>query len=537
MGRIVTLETAQKLKQGSQERDWAYNGLDTTGTREIADTLLPRLNERQALVYGFERALQAPAMAMMMRGVNVDKTKRDAMLAAAKRDRAKAERAIAKMPQVTEVWDAVELETGICSATFGKRHKWPRGVPDHERSCERCGVARQKPKPFSANSATQRAHLFYDLHKVPPVKNKQQKISTDGDSLDKIKRMPKFKYLAPLIEQIQIVVDMKKQEGALGAKLNPQGRYMSSFNIGAAWTGRQSSSKNPFQEGGNLQNVAPKHRRVFIPDYGMDIGYADYMQGESNLVAHLSGDVKYIEAHAIGDVHTYVTRYIWPELPWTGDLKKDKLIAKQNPPWDQAEGHDYRFQCKRIQHGSNYGLSPFGIAMIAQIPLKEAQKAYEAYMTEFDGIPAWQKWVRLQVAEHNPLVNPLGREVTLFGRPWDPHTQKQGLAFLPQSALADIMNIAMWRVWNEQDPEQLQLLAQVHDALLFQYPKGELANVRRMLQLMSIPVPVTDIHGITRIMRIGVEAAVGRNWGHAGPDNPYGIAEKPIEQYLLENPL
>lgn len=99
------------------------------------------------------------------------------------------------------------------------------------------------------------------------------------------------------------------------------------------------------------------------------------------------------------------------------------------------------------------------------------------------------------------------------------------------------MNIALWRVWNELDPKRLELLAQVHDALLFQFPSGNLETVRRMLQLMSIPVPITDIRGITRTMRIGVEAAVGKNWGHKQDDNPYGIDEKPIEDYLREHPL
>lgn len=534
MGRIVTLQEAQLLT--GQLRDWAYNTLDVTGTREAGDTLLPQLTGNHERIYRFERALQAPAMSMMLRGVRVDQQKRNEMVGLLKQELARDEKKIAKLSEVTEVWDGTEKETGICPAEFGKHHKWPRGMPDGPgRLCERCGAPRIKPLAFNANSATQRAHLFYDLHKVEPEKNKDGEITTDGDALERIGR--KYPRLLNLTSSIEGVIDKKKQLGALAAKLTPDGRYPSSFNVGAAWTGRFSSSKNPFQLGGNLQNVAPRHRRVFIADPGMDMFYADYMQGESNIVAHLSGDEKYLEAHRLGDVHTYVTRYIWPDLPWTGDLAKDKKIAKQLPPWDQAEGHDYRFQCKRIQHGSNYGLTPFGISMIAKIPLSEAKLAYERYMTEFDGIPAWHNWVYARVHEHQPLINPLGREITLFGRSWDKHTKRQGLAFLPQSTLADIEDIALWQVWNYLEQEGVYELAQVHDAILGQYPRGDLSKVRDVLGLMSIPVPVVDIYNKTRMMTIGVEAAVGRNWGHKGKDNPYGIDEAPIAEYLNEHPL
>lgn len=530
----LSLEEAKALPQG-QMKDWAYNALDCTGTREVFDVLKPHLTPATAKTYSFEKALQGPAMSMMLRGVRIDRVKRDQMITELKRELVKDEKGISNIEAITNVWDGTELETGFCPADFGKRHKWPKGEPDETRHCAKCGVARQKVKPFEANSSAQSQHLFYDLLGIPPMENKKGDVSTDDDVLNRIGK--KYPALRIITDAILAVRDKNKQLGSLSARLSSAGRYPSSFNVGAAWTGRFSSSKNPYGLGGNLQNVAPRHRRVFIADPGMEIGYADYMQGESNIVAHLSGDPKYIEAHRLGDVHTYVTRYIWPELPWTGDLKLDKKIAKQNPPWDLAEGHDYRFQCKRIQHGSNYGLTPFGISMIAEIPLAAAKNAYERYMSEFDYIPAWQDWVRGQVHDHRPLVNPLGRTISLFGRSWDKGTWRQGLAFLPQSLLADINDIALIRAWLVLEEEGLQLLAQVHDALLHQYPAGDYALERRLLQLMRIPIPVTDFQGTTRIMTIGVETATGKNWGHVSKDNPYGIDEAPMEKYLHANPI
>lgn len=532
---IVTLQQAQHLGP-SQLKDYAYNALDCTGTREVADVLLPRLQPHHQRIYAFERALQKPALSMSLRGVRVDVQKRNDMVAGLKREMRAVEKRISKMPLIVEKWDGVEKETGFCLQNGGKRHKWPRGMPDTpEKQCLLCGARRLTPSPFNANSSTQRAHFFYDIMGCEEEHDKKGAVTTGSDAIERIaKKNPQLKEVC---DAITTIIDLAKQLGALSAPLSSTNRYPSSFNVGGGWTGRFSSSKSPYRQGGNMQNVAPRHRGVFIADPGMEFFYADYMQGESNLVAHLSGDERYIEAHALGDVHTYVTRYIWPELPWTGDLALDKRIAKQNPPWDLAEGHDYRFQCKRIQHGSNYGLTPFGIAMIAKIPLAQAKLAYERYFTEFDGIPAWHGYIRNRVVNMLPIVNPLGREIILFGRPWDKHTFRQGLAFQPQSGLADIMDIALYRIWEQLEEYKVWLLAQVHDAALGEYPRGELELVRQVLRLMQVPVPVTDIHGVTRTMTIGVEAAVGRNWGHISKENPYGIDEAPIAAYLREHPL
>lgn len=526
MGKVITLQQAQQLPPGSQERFWAYNALDATGTREVFDTLFPLLTPATARTYAFERALQAPAMSITARGTLVNTVKRGELITKAKRELRVEENKIAKMPGIADVWDGMEIESGLCPHSTRKdhRHKWPRGIPDGpEKRCEFCGTSRMKPVAFSASSEHQAKHLLYGIHKIPPMLDKKGKVSTDKDILDRIgHKYPEVKHIT---DAIRTVKDRVKQLGTLQSRLSSANRWHSSVNVGAAWTGRFSSSKSAFGIGGNMQNIAPKHRQIFIPDPGMGMGYADYMRGESHLVSYFSGDERYIEAHD-GDTHTFVTRLLWPELPWTGDMALDKKVAKQNPPWDLAEGHDYRFQAKRIQHGGNYGLTPYGIAMIAHIPLVEAKRAYENYMTTFPFVPAWQGWVGTEVENGRPLVNPLGRTVRLFGRPWDKHTVRQGLSFLPQSTLADIENIALWRVWRYMEEKGLELLAQVHDAILHQVVLEKMQELEQeMLALMSIPVPIRDYRGNVRVLTIGVEAAIGMNWGHKSEDNPHGIME------------
>lgn len=517
MAKILTLSEAQNLPPG-QLKDWAYNALDTTGTREVADTLLPLLVPSTQHIYNFERALQNPAFSMMMKGVRIDTIKRAELVGQLKKELAREIKAISTMKGIVDVWDGRTLETGWCPEELGKRHKWPKGVPDEDRKCERCHTPRIVSKPFEPNSTAQVFHLIYDLHKIPKMKNKKGEYSVDDDVLERLGH--KYSSIQHITEAIRDVRDKTKQLGSLNAKLTPNNRYHSSFNVGAAWTGRFSSSKNPYMMGGNLQNWAERHRITLIPDEGMELAYLDLKQAESNVVAHVSQDIAYIEAHRIGDVHTFVARLVWPELKWTGDLKQDKKIAKVNPQWDLAPGHDFRFQAKRIQHGSNFGLTPQGISMIAHIPLIEAKKAQANYFMAFPKIRVWQEQQAIKIRNHEHLTNRLGRTILLFGRPWDPHTIKQGLAFDPQSSVADILDLAMLRMWWDMDPMQIELLAQVHDALLLQFQRGRLDILKQAISYMQIPIPV---HG--RTMIIQPEIAVGMNWGKRSEDNPIGIEE------------
>ncbi len=503
-------------------QDWAYNAGDVMGTLEIAETLLPRLGPEQARTYAFHRALQAPAMAMMLQGVAVDEALCSKRVKDLRLELHRISRQIDKLPLMERIWDGQVKVTGLCDANEGKRHKWPRGVPDTpERKCERCGVSRFEHDPFLPSSVKQKKHLFYDLFGCQPVYNKLHEISTDKEAMQKIgRKYPQYKPITDLVAAYQ---DTQKQIGFLKAPRTPDGRYASTFNIAAAWTSRQSSSKSPFREGGNLQNVAEKNRDIFIADPGYWLFYADLEQAESNVVAHLAGDPAYIDAHLKGDPHTFVARLVFPQFAWTGDLEKDKAIAKNTMmDWDTAPGHDIRFQSKRIQHGSNFGLTPPGIALIAHIPQHAAFTMYKKYHGNFPGIKHWQNKERAAIKAHEPLFNPLGYRVKLFGRPDDEHTIKQGLSMKPQSTVAHIINIAMWRVYNEM-PGRAILLAQVHDALLGMVKIGDYEALKQVVDLMSLPFDVVGADGVTRRMTIGTEIAVGCNWGKKSPSNPKGL--------------
>jgi DNA polymerase-1 len=414
-----------------------------------------------------------------------------------------------------EGWDAQSKVTGLCPAPpLGKHHKWPRKVADTpEKRCERCGQRRMVREPFNPVSHHQCAHLFHDLLGLPREQNKKREWSVDDEVLERLEwKHPKHKALFGLVRDAR---NVGKQLGFLKSRQTPDGRMPSSFNVAAAWTSRFSSSKNPYGLGTNLQNISEKLRYIFIADPGKELFYADLERAESLVVAFVSGDGGYIEAHN-GDTHTLVASLLWPELPWTGEPKADKAVAEALPEWDQAPGHNFRFQAKRIQHGSNFGLQPKGIARIAHIPEVQARNAQGRYFEAFPGIKTWQGEMRRMVEAQEPIVNPFGFEVSLFGRPWDDHTWRQGLSLVPQSTVAHVLNLGLLRVWRDLDlPEEAlaQLMAQVHDAILGQWPKERrLEAARAVKERMLIPFQVRGFDGKVRVCTIPVEIMAGANW-------------------------
>ena len=98
----------------------------------------------------------------------------------------------------------------------------------------------------------------------------------------------------------------------------------------------------------------------------------------------------------------------------------------------------------------------------------------------------------------------MGRK--FFSRPDDDSTLREGIAFIPQSMVGQLLNLALWRVWKSDLP--IQLLGQIHDAIVLQYDEGiEDTIVPRILDLMSTPL---SAHG--RTMVIPSDAMTGWNW-------------------------
>lgn len=475
------------LAQGQwhPSNDQIYNGLDCCVTLEVFEEISSLRNAPPA-TYDFARALQAPALEMMMRGFKVDTyAVREAIHHPDHGLKAK----IAALQQT--------LQT-LANAVWGKE--------------------------LNPASPKQMLEFFYGAMRLPEqwksVKG-VRKLSMDRETLEKLEI---YFHARPLISTILAIRDLAKQQSVLETEIDPDSRMRTSYNIAGTTTGRWSSSANAFGSGTNLQNLPPRLRYVFVADPGYKICGIDLEQAESREVGWMLGvlfnDWTYLDSCVQGDLHTTTCRLIWPGLGWTGEAKADRAIAEQNFYRD----YSFRDMSKRGGHGSNYMGTPFTMARHLKVPVKLMVDFQAAYYEAYP-ITRWHRWVAQQLQTTQKLTTVFGRERHFFGRPNDDTTLREAIAYGPQSATGDRLNLALWRVWKYMGT-RVQLLAQVHDALYFQYPEtldpGPI--IAEALSLIRTPLSHTMPDGTLRSYDVPGEAKIGWNWGNFDTrKNPDGL--------------
>ena len=225
----------------------------------------------------------------------------------------------------------------------------------------------------------------------------------------------------------------------------------------------------------------------------------------------------YLDACEAADLHTTVCKIVWPELPWTSDERKNRELCDDRAnPFHHSYTH--RDCAKRTGHGVNYlGLS--NVAKATGIPLATLEWFRSRYFAAFPCIPEWHKWVRAQLKGPHQITTLMGRRRYFYGRYDDDNTVREAVAYEPQSVTADIVNTGLLNVWRANLPG-VQILAQVHDSILIQYPEDlERDIIPQVLSLMRVPINLSR----GRTFVIPCEAKVGYNWGDQAGDNPDGL--------------
>lgn len=444
---------------------WVYNGLDCCITREVLDAIEPQLDDVTRATYEFSKALQAPVLDMRMRGVRVDDEWRRDSIERYSRDMRSIEGNLNRL-----------LEEGI-----GYSINW--------------------------NSPAQLKKLLYEVLQLPVQKKRNSKgeyaPTVDRDALEKLET---YFNAQPIILHILALRDINKKIGVLRTSVDTDGRARTSYNIAGTTSGRFSSSLSDFDTGGNLQNIEERLRRPFVADPGYKFAYIDLEQAESRLVGaiewNLFGDGRYLDACESGDLHTSVCRLAWTNLPWTGNLKQDREIAEQ-PFYRQ---HSYRHMAKVLGHGTNYRGTPFTMAKHTKLERSLIAEFQARYFMAFPAHQRWHMAVAAQLISQGYLVTLTGRRRWFFGRRDDDTTIREAVAYDPQGSVGDILNRGMLQVWRLNI---CQLLMQIHDAILVQYPEDqEDVIVPQLIEAIKVPIPLA--HGRTLI--IPSEAQVGWNW-------------------------
>jgi hypothetical protein len=265
---------------------------------------------------------------------------------------------------------------------------------------------------------------------------------------------------------------------------------------------------------------------MFVADPGKKLCGIDLEQAESREVGWLHGtlfgDWRYLDACYAGDLHTTTAKLVWPKLGWTGNSRKDRALA--DCPFYRE--FSYRDMSKRGGHGTSYFGTAFTMARHLKVPTSVMRDFQDSFFTAYPAMSKWHQWTAVQLQTVQKLTTLFGRERHFFGRPGDDTTLREAIAFMPQSATADRMNLVLWRMWHHFG-NRIQLLAQVHDAVYFQYDEqdNEEELINAALGLFDIPIT----HSGHKLVVPG-EAKIGWNWASEDPQckvysdgNPEGL--------------
>lgn len=459
-----------------------YCGLDTCVTLEVHGEIGKELRESNDPsprdIYSFERAMQAPALEMMSRGFKVDPYERRAAIESLQK----------RLIRVNSILQK------YADAIWGK--------------------------PLNPNSPDQLKKFFYydpEGMQLPEVFlgfKGVRRVTTNREALEKLSA---YFYAVPIINAILACKDLSKKISVLQSEVDSDGRLRTSYNVAGTETGRWSSSGNVWGGGTNLQNITLELRRVFESDPGWKLCNSDLQQAESWIVGLLVwatvGDPSYLLACASGDLHTTVAKLVWPSV--TSQVGKPGGPANDREAVEQIFYRQFSFRdmAKRGGHATNYYGTPRTVARHLKVEERVIADFQAAYFGAFPGIPKWHRWVAHQIGLHQCLTTPLGRRRHFFGRPGDDATLREAIAFCPQSVVGDLLNLALWRLW--KFVPEIQLLAQVHDSIVFQYPEGMTeAILPKILQLMQIPISTENASGERKEIIIPAECMIGWNWAY-----------------------
>ena len=348
---------------------------------------------------------------------------------------------------------------------------------------------------FNINSPKQLGEILFDRMGLPGGKKTKTGYSTAADVLEKLASDVPF--VSKVLEYRGLTKLKSTYADALASFIQEDGRIHTVFHQTITATGRLSSS-NP-----NLQNIPMRTeegrliRKVFVPKEGTVFTDADYSQIELRILAHMSDDKELIDAYHTGkDIHAITASKVF-HVPF----EEVTPLMRRN--------------AKAVNFGIVYGISAFGLGNDLSISRSEAAEYMQHYFETYPGVKAYQEKTVAEAKEK-------GYTVTLFGRR-RPMPELKSSNFMQRSfgervamnapiqgTAADIMKIAMIRVWRRLKREKLasQVILQIHDELLIETLEAEREIVCQILKeemekAANLAVPLT------------VEAHEGSDWYEA----------------------
>ena len=364
---------------------------------------------------------------------------------------------------------------------------------------------------FLIQSPQQLGRILFEKMKLTPQKKTRGKtaFSTDVEVLQALEQE------SPIAAKVLEYRSMGKLKStyvdALLKLADPAtGRVHTTFLQSVAATGRLSS-RDP-----NLQNIPVRGelggqiRQAFVPNAGHVFLSADYSQMELRILAHFSEDPALLKAFQDGiDIHRQTAAVVFGIHP--------ELVSS-----------DMRRQAKVVNFGIIYGMSGFGLAKQLKVNNRMANEFIQRYFAKYSRVKAYLEETLQQAREQGWVTTLMGRrrqtpQINSSNRIVRQEAERSAINTPLQGTAADIIKAAMLEVESAMQGANLsgKMLLQIHDELLFEVPRAELADTVRLVRRV--------MEGVVRLkVPLTVDLRVGESWGEM---NFYAQAAQIGNQY------
>ncbi|MCF7926936.1 MAG: DNA polymerase I [Candidatus Izimaplasma sp.] len=334
---------------------------------------------------------------------------------------------------------------------------------------------------FNVSSPKQLGHILFEKLELSSGKKTKTGFSTAASVLEKIKDEH------PIIEKVLSYRTYTKIHSTyiegMRSSIYDDGKIHTIYRQAFTSTGRLSSIEP------NLQNIPIRYeigrriRKIFVPSKaGNKLLASDYSQIELRVLAHMAEEKELIKSYKEDkDIHTITAQKIF-----------DKEVINS---------HERR-QAKAVNFGLIYGQTDWGLSQELDISKKEATKFIEKYYKNFPDIKGFMDKVIKQTKEREYFETIFKRRRYIPEINSSVYMQRQAgernaMNAPIQGSAADIIKIAMIDIDKALRKLKLntKLLLQIHDELVFEVDKDEIAQVKKLVKqtmenCVSLKVPL-----------------------------------------------
>lgn len=350
-------------------------------------------------------------------------------------------------------------------------------------------------REFNVNSPKQLGEILFDELKIvdKPKKTKTGQYKTSEDIL--VDLQDKHPVIKDVLEYRQLQKLKSTYVDALPKEVNVvTNRIHTVFAQTVAATGRLASN-NP-----NLQNIpirterGQEVRKAFIPkDNNHILIAADYSQIELRLIASMSGDEAMKESFLKGeDIHTATAAKLF-------NIKNLEDVTRQQ-----------RSHAKTVNFGIIYGVSAFGLSNQTDLSRAESKDLIDVYFETYPRLKAYMDEQIALAREQGFVETVLGRrrylrDINSRNHVVRGHAERNAVNAPVQGSAADVIKLAMVKLYQTLKNYKTKMLLQVHDELVFEAPKDEVDIITPIIKNIMENTIQFDVPLV-------VECGTGNNW-------------------------